>query len=103
MADQPIGIAVGVEHRQKVRRQLAGGVFDREIFLMVAHHRDQHFFRQREILLIEAAEDGRGPLRQVDDGLQQLRVFAPARAGTVRVAASRALRILYSRSALDCQ
>src|ERR1019366_46372 len=48
---------------------------------MVAHHRDQHFFRQSEKLRIEAAENNGRKFRQIDDGRNQRLVFAPARSG----------------------
>jgi hypothetical protein len=39
------GIHFSIEDGQKMRRQRALLVLDREVFLMVAHHRDQNFFR----------------------------------------------------------
>ncbi len=81
VADDARRIALGVEHGQKMRRQPAARVLHREIFLVVAHHGDQHFFRQLEEFAIEVAEDHRGPLRQIDDRVEQFLVFAPARAG----------------------
>ena len=56
-------------------------IFDGEIFLVVAHHRDQYLFGQIEKLRIEAAEDDGGKFRQVDDGCDERLVFAPARSG----------------------
>ena len=74
-------VDLGVEHGQEVRGELAVRVFDREVLLVVAHHGDQHFFRQGEVLGLEVAEDDGGPLGEVDDGLDQRLVFAPAGAG----------------------
>ena len=81
MADQPLRIAVGIQHRQKMRQQLPVGIFDREIFLVIAHHRDQHFFRQRQKLRIEPAQNRRGKLGQIHDRIEQRLIFAPARPG----------------------
>ena len=81
MPDQSLGIAVGIQHRQEMRQQLAAGIFHRKIFLMVAHHRDQHFFRQGQKFLVEISQNDRRPLRQIDHGIQQSLVFAPPCAG----------------------
>ena len=48
---------------------------------MVAHHRDQHFFRQRQKLRIEPAQNHRRKLRQVHHRIEQRLVFPPARPG----------------------
>ena len=56
-------------------------IFDGEIFLVVAHHRDQHFFGQCEKLRIEAAKNHRRKFREIHHGIKQRGVFAPARAG----------------------
>ena len=42
VANQAVGIAVGIEHGEEVRQQVALGVFEREVLLVVAHHGDQH-------------------------------------------------------------
>ena len=81
VADQAIGIAGGIEHRQKMRQQLAVRIFNREIFLVVAHHRDQHFFGEREKLGIEVAEDDGREFREVHYRGEERGIFAPARAG----------------------
>ena len=78
---KPVRVGSRVEHRQEVGQQFPIRIFDGEIFLVVAHHRDQHFFGQIEKLGIEAAEDDGGKFRQIDDGRDQRLVFAPARAG----------------------
>ena len=52
-----VGIAVGIQHGEKMWKELAAGVFNRKIFLMIAHHGDQNFLGQFEKLRIEAAED----------------------------------------------
>ena len=64
-----------------MRQQLAVRIFHRKIFLMVAHHRDQHFFRQRQKLRIEAAENHGRKFRQIHHRVEQRLVFPPARAG----------------------
>src|SRR5438552_13655000 len=61
-----------------MRQEFAARSFDREIFLMVAHHRDQHFFGQFKKSGIEAAENDGWPLRQIDNRIQQNLVFTPA-------------------------
>ena len=66
---------------RKCGRSLPLRIFDREIFLVIAHHRDQHFFRQRQKLRIEAAQNRRRKFGQVHDRIEQRLVFAPARAG----------------------
>ena len=81
VADQSIGIAGRVEHREEMRQQLSVRIFDGKIFLVVAHHRDQHFFGQFEEFGIEAAQDRRRKLGQIDDGREQRLIFAPARSG----------------------
>src|SRR5882724_4857440 len=81
MADDAIGVAVRVEHGQKMRRQTAPGILHSKIFLMITHDRDQNFFRQLQKLRIEGAQDRRRPFSQVDYGVEQRFVFAPARAG----------------------
>src|SRR5713101_6031236 len=81
MANQTAGVALRVEYGKKVWRQRAASIFHGEIFLMIAHHGDQHFFRQRKKLLVKAAENCCGPLREIDDRFQQLRIFTPAGAG----------------------
>ncbi len=81
VANEAVGIAVGVEHGEKVRQQLPVGVLDREILLVIAHHGDEHFGGQREEFGIEAAENHRRTLREIDDRVEQRLVFAPARAG----------------------
>ncbi len=81
VANQAIGIAAGVEHGEKMRQQLAVGIFQREIFLVIAHHRHQDFIGQRKVFRIEIAENDGRELRQVDDGVEQRLVFTPAGAG----------------------
>ena len=68
VADQSIRVGSRVKHRHEVRQQFSIRIFDGEIFLVVAHHRDQHLFRQIEKLGIEAAENNGWKFRQVDDG-----------------------------------
>ena len=40
VADEAVGIAVGVQDGEEVRRELAVGVFEREVLLVVAHDGD---------------------------------------------------------------
>ena len=81
MSDQALGIARRIEHRQKMRSELAIRIFNREILLVVAHHRDQHFFGQSEKLGIEIAEDDGWKFGQVHNSGQEWGIFTPARAG----------------------
>ncbi len=81
VADEPVGIAVGVQHGEEVRQQLAARIFQREIFLVIAHYGHQHFIGKREKFGIEVAQDDRRKFREVDDRVEQRLVFAPARAG----------------------
>ena len=70
-ADEALGIGVDVHHRDELRRELAVGVFHREILLVVAHHRDQDFFGQFEELRVEAAGDRGGIFGEVDQRFEQ--------------------------------
>ena len=79
--DQSFGVASRVEHGQKMGQQFPVGIVDGEIFLVVAHHRDQDLFRQIEKFRIEAAEDDRGKFREIDDRRDQRLVLAPAGSG----------------------
>ena len=97
--NEAVGIAVGVQHREEVRRSLPFGVFQREVLLVIAHHRDQHFFGKREKFGIEAAENDRREFRQVHDRVEQGLSSRQRAPGMVRVAASRALRMRCSRAA----
>ena len=57
MPNQALRIAICIQHGQKVWQQLACGIFQRKIFLMIAHYGDQHFFRQLEVLSIKTAQN----------------------------------------------
>src|SRR5260370_42584187 len=46
VTDEPFRITLSIQHRKKMREQLASGVFDSKILLMITHNRDQNFFRQ---------------------------------------------------------
>ena len=93
-AHQAFGIAIGVHHRDELRRELAVGVFHREIFLVVPHHRDQHFFGQLQELRVEAAGDRRGVFGEVDQRFEQRGVGLDAH---VRQLALDALAPLFGR------
>ena len=56
-------------------------IFDREVLLVVAHHGDQNFFRQRQVFGLEVAEQHGWPLGKVGDLLHQGLVFTPASLG----------------------
>ena len=81
VTNDALRIAVGIQYRQKVRQQFVIAVFDCKIFLVIAHHRDQNFFRKREVFGIEAAEDGGRKFGEIDDSIKQILVFSPARSG----------------------
>src|SRR5690242_16362979 len=74
-------VTVGIEDGQEVGKQLAAGVLDCEILLMIAHHRDQNFLGQFQKFGIEAPEDGGRPLCQVDHTIEKRLILTPARAG----------------------
>ena len=58
VANEAVGIAVGVEHGEEMRQQLAVGIFQREVFLVIAHDGDKNFVGEREEFGIEAAQNG---------------------------------------------
>ena len=76
----PLLIGLRVQHRQKMRSQLARLVLHRKILLVIAHHRHQHLFRQRQILRLKVTQHHRRPLRQVRHRLDQRLILAPPRA-----------------------
>jgi hypothetical protein len=81
MTDEPLRIFISIQHRKKMRQQLAARIFQRKIFLVVAHHRDQYFFRQGQELRIESAKNDRGKFGEVDYAVEEGLVFPPARSG----------------------
>ena len=56
MANDALGIAVSIQHREKMRKQFAISIFNSKIFLMVTHDRDQYFLRQFEKFPVKAAQ-----------------------------------------------
>ena len=76
----PCGIHFSIEHGQKMRRQRVLLTFDREVLLMVAHHRDQNFFRQGQVFGLEVSGEHGWPLGKMGDLVHQGLVFAPASA-----------------------
>ena len=62
---QPLRVFVEIYHRKKIRRQPPAASFERKIFLMVAHHRDQNLVRQREKIRIKIAGNHGGILVEV--------------------------------------
>src|SRR4029077_18703310 len=56
MPDDALGIAVSIQHREKMGKQFAISIFNREIFLMVTHDRDQYFLRQFQKFPVKAAQ-----------------------------------------------
>ncbi len=79
-------VRLRIQHRQKMRRQLALCIFHREILLVIAHHRHQNLFRQSQILALKVAQNHARPLGQVRHRLNQRFVLAPSR--TLRLFAS---------------
>ena len=76
-------VDLSVEDGEEVGGELAGGVFDGEVFLVVAHDGDEDFLGEGEVLGLEVAEDDGGPLGEVEDGVDERLVWAPAGAGEV--------------------
>ena len=74
-------IDFGIQHREKMGRQCVLVIFEREVFLMVTHDRDQNFFRQRQVLGLKVAEKHAWPLGKVGDLLHQGLVLTPADPG----------------------
>ncbi len=64
-----------------MRQQCSLGIFNREIFLVIAHHRHQYLFRKREKLRIETAQNHGRKLGEIDDRRHQRLVLSPARSG----------------------
>ena len=81
MTNQPVGIAVRIQHRQKIRQQVAIRPFDSKIFLVVPHHRDQNFLRKLKKFRFKAAKNDRGPFGKIHNRFKQGLVFAPAGSG----------------------
>ena len=81
VADQPSGSPSVFSTARKCGSQLAVRILHGEVLLVIAHHRDQNFFGKREKFRIEVAEDDRRKFGEIDDGVEQILVFAPARAG----------------------
>ena len=83
MADDSLALSVDmrVQHCKEVRGQLAVRTLYGKVLLVIAHHRNQNLFGQRQILGIEVAQHNSWPLGEMDDGLDQRGIFAPARAG----------------------
>ncbi len=63
--------ALDVADRNEVRQQMTLRVLDGEVTLMVLQGRDEHFARQRQEILIEAAADRHRPFDQRGDFVQQ--------------------------------
>ena len=72
--DQAFGIAAGIHHRNKVRREFAGRGFDREILLVVPHHRGQDFGGQFQEGRVEVAADRGGIFGDEGEGFDQIGV-----------------------------
>ena len=74
-------IDLGVEHGEEMRSQLAFRVFNGEVFLVVAHHRDEHFFGERKILASKSPSITVGHSVRCSTVSTSGFIFAPARAG----------------------
>ena len=48
MSDDVLRITFSVQNREKMWRELAFPVLHRKVFLMIAHHGDQHFLGKRQ-------------------------------------------------------
>ncbi len=61
--DQAFGVAVGVGYGDELGGEFAVGGFDREVFLVVAHHHHEDFFGEVEEFGIEVAGDRQWDIR----------------------------------------
>ena len=80
VANDPLRISIGIQHRQEVRLQFVISIFNRKIFLVIAHHCDQNFLRKAKEIRIEATEYSERKFRKIDHRIKQILVFPPARA-----------------------
>src|SRR5262249_40557106 len=78
VTNQAVGTAVAVEDGKKMREQLSVGVLEGEVFLVIAHHRDPPFLREREKLGIEPPQNRRGELGEIHQGIEKWLVLPPA-------------------------
>ena len=78
-ADESLGVAIEVDHREKVRRQAAIAAAKGKIFLVIAHDGDEDFFRQLQVRRIEVPQDRRRIFVQIDDELQERRIRMDAK------------------------
>ncbi len=53
-AHETLRVAIQIDHRQKMRRQMPVAPPHRKIFLVIAHHGNQNLLRQLQIRGIEA-------------------------------------------------
>src|SRR5437899_10295981 len=72
VTNDALRIAVGIQYRQKVRQQFVIAVFDCKIFLVIAHNRDQNFFRKRDEFGIIAVEDDVSKFREIDNCMKTM-------------------------------
>src|SRR5438105_211021 len=70
--DDTVWITIGVEHSEKMRRQLSARVLYSEIFLVIAHHRDQDLLGKLQEFAFEVAQDHGGKFSEIDHSIQQL-------------------------------
>ena len=76
-----LGVGHRVEHGEEMGREFSAGVFHREVLLVVAHDGDQNLLGKSEKLAVKASEDDRRRFGEIDYGVEQRLVLAPARAG----------------------
>ena len=74
-ADQALGVPGQVDDRQEIRREFSAPLFHREVFLVVAHHRDQDLVRQVKERRVEPALNDVGKFVQVADLLQKIDIL----------------------------
>jgi len=72
------GVCDGVKHGEKVRREFAVSIFNGEILLVVAHDGDEDFLGESKELAVKVSEDDGGSFGEIDDGVEQFLIFAPA-------------------------
>ena len=63
-------IAVRVENCKEMRCQLASGILDGKILLVVTHYRNQDFFGKFQVFPFKISQDDGWELGQVDDCVQ---------------------------------
>ena len=77
-------LPIAIAHGHKMRQQFTVRFKHREVALVFLHHRNQHLWRQAEVLAVKVAQQSRGRFHQVvhlvqQPGVQSIRVAAGLR------------------------